>query len=77
MAFVTFMMVKMMNTLAHKVKKDEDAQEPPKKKTCPYCKTKINNEATRCPNCTSELDKTSDSDLPEHNSFEIYVQNWS
>lgn len=24
-------------------------------KTCPYCKTDINIEATRCPNCTSQL----------------------
>ena len=24
-------------------------------KTCYYCKTQINKEATRCPNCTSEL----------------------
>lgn len=48
MAFVIFVMVKQLNKLH---KKPEEA---PKEKTCPFCKTKINIEATRCPHCTSE-----------------------
>lgn len=48
MAFVIFIMVKQLNKLH---KKPEAA---PKEKTCPFCKTKINIEATRCPHCTSE-----------------------
>ena len=48
MAFVIFIMVKQLNKLH---KKPEEA---PKEKTCPFCKTKINIEATRCPHCTSE-----------------------
>ncbi len=30
---------------------------PPTEKECPYCKTKININATRCPHCTSELEQ--------------------
>jgi hypothetical protein len=32
---------------------------PPTRKTCPHCRTRIPFLATRCPNCTSELDPTS------------------
>jgi len=48
MAFVIFMIVKQLNKLR---KKPESA---PTEKTCPFCKTKINIKATRCPHCTSE-----------------------
>ena len=48
MAFVIFMIVKQLNKLR---KKPESA---PTEKTCPFCKTKINIEASRCPHCTSE-----------------------
>jgi large conductance mechanosensitive channel len=37
-------------------KKTEDPAAPPTKE-CPYCYSKININATRCPNCTSELKK--------------------
>ncbi len=30
---------------------------PPTTKDCPYCKTSINIAATRCPNCTSQLER--------------------
>lgn len=53
-AFVIFCLVKGINTLTErKHKKDEPA--PETEKTCPYCKSKINIEALRCPHCTSEL----------------------
>ena len=48
MAFVIFILVKQLNKLH---KKPEEA---PKEKTCPFCKTKIDIDATRCPHCTSE-----------------------
>ena len=51
-AFVIFMVVKVMN----KMKRAEPEPEPTEKK-CDFCKTTINIEATRCPNCTSELEK--------------------
>ena len=44
-------------------KKDvrETTPEPAKTtKTCPYCYTEININATRCPHCTSELEKNTD-----------------
>lgn len=49
-AFVIFMVVKVMNTM----KKAEPEPEPTEKK-CDYCKSTIHIEATRCPSCTSEL----------------------
>lgn len=49
-SFVIFTMVKAIN----KVKRSPQ-EEAPASKTCPYCKTDIAIDATRCPNCTSEL----------------------
>ncbi len=37
--------------------KKTDAPVTPTTKECPYCYSKININATRCPNCTSELKK--------------------
>lgn len=56
MAFVIFMFVKTMNQIAAKRKKADVAPERAKTKICPYCKTEIDAEATRCPHCTSQLD---------------------
>jgi len=54
MALVVFMIVKMMN----KMKKEEPAPAPaaPTTKKCPFCKSDISLEATRCPHCTSTLE---------------------
>ncbi len=52
--FVIFLLVKGMNKLAEKTKKEEPEPDAVVKE-CPYCKTVISIEATRCPNCTSEL----------------------
>ena len=49
-AFVLFLIIKAMN----KMRKKKEAA-PPTTKKCPYCITDIAIEATRCPNCTSEL----------------------
>lgn len=58
MAFIIFMIMKSLNKLATiGQKKEEEAPAEPTEKECPYCKTMINIGATRCPNCTSELDK--------------------
>lgn len=57
MAFVIFCFVKAMNTLSEKmVKKEEEAPAAPTTKVCPFCKSEIKIEATRCPHCTSELE---------------------
>ena len=56
MALVIFLMVKAINK-AHDLGKKEEpvVEEAPTTKTCPFCKSEIAIEATRCPHCTSEL----------------------
>lgn len=56
MAFVVFLLVKGINTIAEKSKKAEaEAPAAPTTKECPYCKSEIAIGATKCPNCTSDL----------------------
>lgn len=54
-AFVIFLLVKGINSLSAKFSKKEEAAAPTTK-TCPFCKSEIALEATRCPHCTSQLD---------------------
>ncbi len=57
MAFVVFCLVKSINTLRAKTeKKVEEAPAAPTTKKCPYCKSEIDIEATKCPNCTSDVE---------------------
>lgn len=58
MAFVIFMMVKIMNTLANKVKKETTKEHIDHQKQCPYCMSAIDINASRCPHCTSLLNQT-------------------
>ena len=61
MAFIIFMMVKMMNSLSRKVKKPQEMEDAaPATKVCPYCKSEISAEAVCCPHCTSSLDTNKD-----------------
>ena len=53
MAFIVFLIVKGMNGLLASGKKDEVPPPPPRK--CPYCLSQIEDGATRCPACTSQL----------------------
>lgn len=56
-AFVIFLLIKGINKLNERFTKKEEAPAPaPTTKTCPFCKTTIAIDATRCPNCTSELE---------------------
>ena len=56
MAFVIFCLVKGINKVSEKAsKKEEEAPAAPTTKECPYCKSEIALDATRCPHCTSEL----------------------
>ena len=50
LAFIVFMLVKAINSM-----KEEEAPAAPKR-VCPYCKSEIHDDATRCPHCTSKLD---------------------
>ena len=53
MAFVVFMLVKGIN----KMKKEEaPAPAAPTTKKCPFCKSEIALDATKCPHCTSNLE---------------------
>ncbi len=56
-AFVIFLMVKGIAKLqGFGKKKEESAEEEPTTKVCPFCKSEIAIDATRCPHCTSEVE---------------------
>ena len=56
-AFVIFLLVKFINKLRGFGKKEEAVEEAaPTTKVCPFCKSEIAIDATRCPNCTSEVE---------------------
>lgn len=59
MAFVVFLLVEFMTKAEKKlaIKKEEEKPAAPTTKTCDFCKTEINIDATRCPNCTSVLEE--------------------
>lgn len=57
MAFVIFLLVKGLNKLTSLGKKHEVAPEPaPTTKICPYCKSEIPVDATKCAHCTSDVE---------------------
>lgn len=58
MALIIFTIVRTMNKLTTKMtpKKEEEPKAPTTKK-CPYCKTDIAIDATRCPHCTSIIEE--------------------
>ena len=55
-AFVLFCIIKAMNKAADLGNKNAEPEEPeePTTKVCPFCKSEIAIDATRCPHCTSE-----------------------
>ncbi len=55
-AFVIFILIKIINGITRRFAKKEEAAAPTTKK-CPYCKSSIDIEATRCPHCTSQLEE--------------------
>lgn len=58
MAFIVFLFVKWMNKLRDMGKKEESVEPAaPTTKVCPFCKSEIAIDATRCPHCTSEQPK--------------------
>lgn len=57
MAFIIFMMMKLMNRMSEKMApKKEEEPAAPTTKVCPFCKSEIAIEATRCAHCTSVLE---------------------
>ena len=55
MAFIVFLLVKGMNALSNIGAKKEEPAAPTTKK-CPYCKSEIPIEATKCAHCTSDVE---------------------
>lgn len=52
-ALVIFTVIRQMNRVTAMIVKEEETA--PTTKECPFCKSSIAIDATRCPNCTSEL----------------------
>jgi large conductance mechanosensitive channel len=57
MAFVIFIIVKMLNRVKGYGKKEIEVQTEVTTKTCPHCLSEVPLKATRCMHCTSVLDK--------------------
>jgi len=57
MAFIVFLLIKTINSMSKALTRKKKEEEPaaPTTKVCPFCKSEISIEATRCPHCTSEL----------------------
>lgn len=55
MALVIFCLVRTINKISEKHGKKEEPKAPFTKK-CPFCKSDIAIDATRCPHCTSQLE---------------------
>ena len=55
-ALVLFLLIKAMNTLMSIGKKKDEPSAEPTTKVCPFCKSEIPIDATRCAHCTSTLD---------------------
>ncbi|NND03349.1 MAG: large conductance mechanosensitive channel protein MscL [Acidimicrobiia bacterium] len=53
-ALALFLMIRWINRLRR-----SDTEPAPTTRSCPYCKSHVDEAATRCPHCTSELEATS------------------
>ncbi len=57
-SLVIFICIKKVSEVANsKFRKKKEEVEEPTEKICPFCKTTIAIDATRCPNCTSHLEE--------------------
>ncbi|MGF0034618.1 large conductance mechanosensitive channel protein MscL [Bariatricus sp. SGI.154] len=57
MALVLFIIIKAMNNAAARFVPKKEEEETVTTKVCPYCKSEIAIDATRCPHCTSVLEE--------------------
>ena len=55
MAFIIFLMIKLINKVTAIGKKKEEESQEPTTKVCPYCLSEIDVKASRCKFCTSEI----------------------
>ncbi|MCD8026827.1 MAG: large conductance mechanosensitive channel protein MscL [Clostridiales bacterium] len=58
MAFIIFLIVKLVNKIMTIGKKPEEPAAPTTKQ-CPYCMSEIDINATKCPHCTSDVPQES------------------
>lgn len=57
-ALVIFLLIKMINGISTRLsRKEEEKPAAPTTKKCPFCKSEIAIDATRCPHCTSQLEE--------------------
>ncbi|MEL1134400.1 large conductance mechanosensitive channel protein MscL [Desulfitobacterium sp. THU1] len=56
-AFTIFIVIKQINRFTKKKEVKEEAVQEATTKLCDYCFVEIHKEATRCPHCTSVLEK--------------------
>lgn len=57
MALVIFSIIRAINKISDRLHKKEEAPaEEPKTKVCPFCKSEIAIDATKCPHCTSDVE---------------------
>jgi large conductance mechanosensitive channel len=56
-AFAVFMLVRSVNRLR---RQEQEAPKSPTDRACPFCATTIPIKASRCPNCTSEIEPVAD-----------------
>ncbi len=54
-ALVIFLLLKGINSISSKLSHEEEPA--PTTKKCPFCKSDIALDATRCPHCTSQLEE--------------------
>ena len=55
-AIIVFFIVRLIKKASTIGKKKEEPEAAKELRKCPYCKQVIDDEATRCPHCTSDLD---------------------
>lgn len=55
LAIVLFCIIKSINKMSKIGKKEEEEEEAPTTKICPFCKSEVPIDATKCCHCTSDL----------------------
>ena len=56
-AFSIFLFISLIKKVTEKKKVEEAPAPAPAPRKCPFCQSVIDEKATRCPHCTSQLDK--------------------
>lgn len=57
-ALVIFLLIKLINKIGDRLSHKENKPAAPTTKKCPFCRSEIAIDATRCPHCTSVLEET-------------------